>query len=250
MICLPKAAWAQSQPDWTRSRFFQGGQIYVIPPESVRLEYNLKDQLNLDGTGITGFHSNVAGFATLPMRWQIGVALGTVQDGLIAPLVLEREILTLAWAWAPWGQLWGNPVMSAAFMRGTNAAPEGALRLTLGDAIWGTWRVFGALQFGRELSGFALQNLYQIRAGLAWQSESYPITWSIDGGFGLQDQVGKRFSPSMYEFWVTPGFAWEPWGRVYLMGVLGFMLTADQDNGTSTSSWTATPEGFVGYHFE
>ena len=250
ILCLPAAALAQAQPDWTRARFFQGGQIYVIPPESVRLEYNLRDELNLDGTGITGIHANVGGWATLPMRWQIGVLLGTVQDGLLAPLVLEHEVITLAWAWAPWGRLWGNPVISASFMRGTHAAPEGGLRLTVGDAIWGNWRAYGALQFSRELSGFALQDMYQVRAGLAWQSDNYPITWSMDAGFGLQDQAQKRFSASMYEFWATPGFAWEPWRRMYLMAVLGWTVTTDRDNGTSTSSWTATPEGFVGYHFE
>ncbi len=247
---MPGAAQADVQPDWTQSRIFHGGQIYVIPPQSVRLEYNLKDQLNLDGTGITGFHSNIAAWATLPMRWQLGISLGTIQDGLIAPLVLEKEMLTLAWAWAPWGRLWGNPTLSAGFIRGTNAAPEGFLRLTMGDAIWGSARVYGAVQFGRELAGFAHQNLYQVRGGMAWQSQNYPITWALDAGFGMQDQVGGRFKASQYEIWATPTFAWDPWGQLYIMAALGFMLTTDNDNGTSTSSWTATPEGFVGYHFE
>lgn len=237
---------AHAQPTWTQTRLFDGGQIYILPPEALRLEYSVRDQIALDGSGIMTFRSSVAALTTLPHRLQLGLALGTGQNGVMGPLVLQQESATLSWAVSRWGERWGNPVLSLGISRGQNLPPQGSLQLTLGDAAWEQWRVYGTVRLGRELSGFSHADSLDIRGGIAWQSERIPITWGIEGGISAQDKATSRFNPFLWQLWASPLVQWDAWDRLYVMAVLRLELDISKDNGTSTHDWLVQPAAFIG----
>jgi len=206
---------AYHQPMWTTARRFPTTRVYVLPAGSATFEYWLITEGELEVDKPASFRSNYELELGLGAHLQLDMYLFTEQAPGYAPLNLGGEQLELRWAFADWGELWGNPALYFEWIRRNEKPQRLEAKLLLGDLI--SPRLFWGLNlvYERELGGES-EGEYALSAGLAYSVVDGILSLGLEGKVELVDVGGDRFQFGEKEILFGPSLQVRPLPGVHL----------------------------------
>lgn len=202
---------AYAQPRWTGARLFPTTRIYVLPPNTLQLEYWLDSVVPLAHPEDVRFRNLYEVEIGLGHRLQLDLYLRTEQKGWTGAEGVESEKIELRYAFADWGRIFGNPTLYVEFSRFSEAPPTVEAKLLLGGNLAARMHWGVNLVFERDLGGGSLVNQYGVTGGLA-----YAV---IDREFSLGAELqvessdgGKHGRGRLEELWALagPSIQWRP----------------------------------------
>ncbi len=201
------------QPRWTAHRRFPTTRIYVRPPGEVDLEYWARIKVPRHGgpvKTVTQYEIEVG----LPHRLQLDLYAVANQTGNTGPLEFNEQKSEIRYAFADWGELWGNPTVYFEWNARSLEADILEYKLLLGDEITSGW-YWGANFVLEHETGGARENVYEWTGGL-----SHTL---VDSQFSLGGEVkaalvDDKFDRGDYarELEIGPSLQWRPTPRIHL----------------------------------
>jgi hypothetical protein len=206
-----------AQPRWTAQRLFPTTRIYVVPPESIQLEYWLDTLAAFSSPGDVRFRNLYELELGLGHRLQLDLYVRTEQKGYQGTMELESEKLELRWALADWGKLPGNPTLYFELSRFTEGPATLETKLLLGGNLAARMHWGLNVVFERDLGGSALLNQYGVTAGIAYAVTDRKLSIgaelqfeSTDGGRDARGQLDE------VKVFAGPSVQWRPVGPVHV----------------------------------
>jgi hypothetical protein len=203
------------QPAWTAHRRFPSTRVYVRPPGTFGFEYWSRMTFPRDG-GSTGIQTQYEFEIGLPNRFQVDLYAVHNQTGDASDSEsgFDEQKFEVRYAFADWGELWGNPTAYVEFDN-RDSDPDGIeLKLLLGDELSPGWHWGTNLVFEHELGG-DLENVYELTAGVSRTLQDERL--SLGGEFKLEfaDVHADRgeFAESLL---VGPSLQYRPTSNVHI----------------------------------
>jgi hypothetical protein len=140
------------QPRWTTRRF-SASRVYVNPPGLGEFNYFFTPEFALSEPGEAEIGSEYELEIGLGHRMQFDLYLVTAKTGWDGAYSVTGEKLEFRYAFADWGELWGNPTVYLEWAHNHNSPSAIEPKLLLGGELAN--KLFGAvnLVYERPLSG-------------------------------------------------------------------------------------------------
>jgi hypothetical protein len=230
------------QPRWTGARLFPTTRVYILPANTVQMEYWLDVVMPFGGgSSFAGqFPGGTPDDSRLRNLYELEIGLGyhlqldlylrTEQQGYQGALQVESEKLELRWALADWGVIPGNPTLYFELSRFSGGPMTLETKVLLGGNLasrlhWGV-----NLVFERDLGGTPLYNQYGVTAGLSGavvdRKFSLGVEVQVESTDGGRDDRGN-----LSELWILggPSIQWRPVPPLHIDLVALFGGLGDHD---------------------
>ena len=196
-----------NQPRWSTDRIFPTTRVYVKPEGEQELEYWMRIEEPRHGeTRIRDYYEYELG---LPNRFQLDLYLVADHTGEWEPGAINQQMIEGRYAFADWGELWGNPTAYLEYIHRNGDDPESIEgKLLLADTLSPGWHWASNLSCEQEVSGDREREL-ELTAGVSHTIIDEKFSMGIEGKADQIDQQGSR-SDNTHEFEIGPSMRWEP----------------------------------------
>lgn len=198
-----------AQPRWSARRRFPNTRIYVRPAGMADFEWWFQPKINLEHPDEVRLRSQYEIELGLGYRLQLDLYLMTEQNGWDGPLALQEEKIELRWAWADWGELWGNPTLYVEYAHDNSGPPRLEGKLLLGGEM--ASGVHGGLNvvYERQLGGAGEQE-YALTGGVSATLVDSDFSFGGEAQVEALDVEGSRFDFNEVEVLAGPSLQWFP----------------------------------------
>jgi hypothetical protein len=198
------------QPRWSAKRRFPTTRIYVVPEGKMGLEWWLEAKSESNDGEPTRIRNQYEFEMGLGHRLQFDIYLAMQQMGIDQAMQLHREKMELRYAFADWGEVWGNPTIYLEFIRQHEGPPKGEAKLLLGGEItsrlhWGT-----NLVYETELLGEEHENEYKITYAISYTLADEIVSLGAEAVAETVDVKEERFGFRENELLIGPSLSWHP----------------------------------------
>ena len=200
---------AYGQPRWSARRRFPTTRLYVVPPGEIEFEWWLRYTAPFDDP----YEAR-----NVRTEWEFGMGLGYrfqfdlyLQEEQQGPegSFATAEKAELRWAWADWGELWGNPTFYLEWSHHNEAPDAVEAKLLLGGQLAKGWHGGLNLVYERTLGGEKTGE-YDVTAGVSRTVVDSVVSIGLEGKVALVDAEGARFHFGEQEYLLGPSLAWSP----------------------------------------
>jgi len=196
-----------NQPRWSTDRIFPTTRVYVKPEGEQELEYWMRIEEPRHGeTRIRDYYEYEIG---LPNRFQLDLYLVADHTGEWEPGAINQQMIEGRYAFADWGELWGNPTAYLEYIHRNGDDPESFEgKLLLADTLSPGWHWATNLSCEQEVSGDREREL-ELTAGVSHTIIDDEFSLGIEGKADQIDEQGSR-SENEHVFEIGPSMRWEP----------------------------------------
>jgi hypothetical protein len=236
---------AYGQPRWTARRRFPTTRLYVVPAGEFEVEWWLRYRAPFDDPYEsrkirTDFELTMG----LGYRFQFDLYLEGEQEGPDGAYGITAEKAELRWAWADWGELWGNPTFYFEWIHRNEAPDKLEAKLLLGGGLAKGWHSGLNIVYERELGG-EKSGEYVLSAGVSRTVVDSVVSIGLEAKVALVDVAGARFDFSEQQYLLGPSLAWSPVppANVLLVPLFG-VGRKDEKNDGVLEAWLVTGWAF------
>ena len=195
------------QPRWTAHRRFPSTRVYVVPAGKVELEHWTRVKVP-DGGGPSTVETQYEIEFGLPGRWQIDLYAVTEKTGSEGDLDWSEQKFEVRYAFADWGEIWGNPTAYLEWVEKSASADVVEAKLLLGGEISEGWHWGANLVMEHEVSG-EIENVYEVTGGVSHTLRDERLSLGVEVKGALVDVHTDRGNYSE-ELEIGPSLQWRP----------------------------------------
>jgi hypothetical protein len=202
---------SNQQPRWTTERLFPTTRVYVLPEGTIHGEYWMRIQNPREGdTRVRDYYELEFG---LPNRFQLDLYLVSDHTGANVPGDITTEMIEGRYAFADWGEIWGNPTVYLEYIH--QDSPDGLEgKLLLGSEVSPGWHWASNLACEQQTAGEREREL-QLTGGLSHTIIDDKFSMGVEGKL---QQTDTEDDPGDDEdvFEIGPTMRWQPSERSYI----------------------------------
>jgi hypothetical protein len=198
------------QPRWTARRRFPTTRVYVVPRGEIELEWWLRYTAPFDDPYESrAIRTDLELSMGLGYRLQLDLYLEGEQKGPEGAYGITAEKVELRWAWADWGELWGNPTIYLEWIHRNEAPDKLEGKLLLGGPIAKGWHSGVNVVYERVLGGDKAGEIV-LSAGVSRTVVDSVVSLGLEGKVALVDVEGSRFDFVEQQYLLGPSLSWSP----------------------------------------
>jgi hypothetical protein len=194
------------QPRWTAARRFPSTRVYVVPEGQVEFEFwaRIKDPRDGDPEMQTQYEWEFG----LPHRFQLDLYAVSNQTIDTGEMAFNEQKIELRYAFANWGELWGNPAAYVEWDQKSNEADVVEYKLLLGDEAAVGWH-WGANLIHEQQVGDLRESVYGVALGLSHtlQDEKLSLGGELKAEIADDESDRGEFSEALE---IGPSLQWRP----------------------------------------
>jgi len=212
------------QPRWTARRRFPATRVYVVPAGKFEVEHWTRVKVPKDKGKSTVEHQYEAEFG-LPGRWQIDIYAVTEKAGSEGETAWSEQKFEVRYAFADWGELWGNPTAYVEWVEKSASADVIEAKLLFGGELAEGWHWGTNLVLEHEVSG-ELENTWEITAGVSKTIRDNKFSVGAELKGALVDVHSDRGNYDE-ELEIGPSIQWRPLPAMHVDVAPLFGVTSD-----------------------
>ncbi|HTF89021.1 MAG TPA: hypothetical protein VK843_11475 [Planctomycetota bacterium] len=194
------------QPRWTAARRFPTARIYVIPEGVVEFEYWTRVKTPRHGPSTVETQYEVE--FGLPNRFQLDLYWVEEKTGSEGALDISEQKVEVRYAFADWGEIWGNPTLYEEYVSVSGGADVIESKLLLGDELAEGWHWGTNLVWERQI-GEDLTNVFELTGGVSHTLQDEKLSLGFEAKIEFENTHADR---DEYEktLEIGPSLQWRP----------------------------------------
>jgi len=201
------------QPRWTTRRRFPTVRAYVVPEGEIEAEYWLRVDEPKDGSKKYLHQYEVE--IGLPNRFQLDFYLNSKHTGTNQPFDINEQSIEGRYAFADWGEIWGNPTLYLEFINRIEESEKVESKLLLAGEAAPSWHWAANLIAEQETGGEQEREL-GFTYGLAKSVVDEKLSVGTEFKFAHVNTKEDR-SDFTDEFLLGPSVQWRPSQRSHVL---------------------------------
>ncbi|HUR26871.1 MAG TPA: hypothetical protein VM509_01685 [Planctomycetota bacterium] len=194
------------QPRWTAARRFPTTRIYVVPEGEVEFEYwtRVKTPRKGPSTVQTMYEAEFG----LPNRFQLDLYWVDEKTGSQGTLDVVEQKTEVRYAFADWGEIWGNPTIYEEYVSVSNGSDVVESKLLLGDELAPSWHWGTNLVWERQLTD-ELANVFELTGGVSKTLQDEKLSIGFEAKLEYENTHADRddYAKSLE---IGPSLQWRP----------------------------------------
>jgi len=211
------------QPRWTAARRFPTTRVYVVPEGMVEFEYwtRVKNPRNGPSTVQTQYEVEFG----LPHRLQLDLYWVEEKTGSQGVRDVAEQKTELRYAFADWGQIWGNPTIYEEYVSVSGDADVIESKLLLGDELCEAWHWGTNLVWERQIGG-ELANVFELTGGVSHTLSDEGLSLGVEAKLEYENTHADRddYAKSLE---IGPSLQWRPFPAMHMDIAPLFGVTSD-----------------------
>lgn len=204
-----------AQPRWTADRLFGETRVYVIPKGKVEFEYWSVPETARDGSTDTASSYEVE--FGLPHRFQLDLYAVAHKTDISGPFTFSEQKVELRYAFADWGQIWGNPTAYVEWKSEATEPDHFEGKLLLGGNITSGWH-WGSNFVWEHTMGGTQENSNEWTVGISHTVKDRRVDMGVETQLALVNELdgaGGR-TPFEKQFFIGPSMQFRPLPQMHI----------------------------------